>query len=161
VAYSRIAKTLGVSYNSVQHICREGVKPARRLSAKDRLRAKKKQERTLNEEHVNFLTGARTLEVCAGFTLKERARFFHRKFLNKTIAVTSLRKLYLKHGIKRKKVRQEKSSEYRSRADYKYKCRTLSQELDEVRRERRRIIFLDEINFTKLSLPSREWSKKH
>ena len=107
------------------------------------------------------MTGAKTLEECAGYTLKERARFFHRNFLNKTIAITSLRKLYLKHGIKRKKIRQVKSSEYRARADYKYKCRALSQVLDEVRREGRKIIFLDEINFTKLSLPPREWSNKH
>ena len=67
----------------------------------------------------------------------------------------------MKHGVKRKKVRQEKSSEYRSRSDYKYKCRALISELDEVRRERRMIIYLDEINFTKLSLPKLEWSKKH
>ena len=101
------------------------------------------------------------MKAWAGFTLKWRTILFHRKFINKTIAVTSLRKLYLKHGIKRKKIRQEKSSEYRTRADYKGKCQKLARELIKVKHERRMLIFLDEINFTKLSLPGREWSKKN
>ena len=37
--------------------------------------------------------------------MKERAKLFHRKFPNKTIAVTTLRKFYLSNKIKRKKVR--------------------------------------------------------
>jgi len=41
-----------------------------KLSKKDRVRAAKKKERTLTEEHINFLTSAKTLEVWAGFTLK-------------------------------------------------------------------------------------------
>jgi len=72
-----------------------------------------------------------------------------------------LRKLYLKHGVKRKAIRQSKSTEYRSRSDYIGKCLALARELDEVRRERRKILYLDEVNFTKLALPKRDWSKKH
>ena len=70
VSYSRIAKALGISYGSVQHICTEAIKPVVKLTKKDRIRAAKKKERTLTEEHVNFLTSAKTLEMCAGFTLK-------------------------------------------------------------------------------------------
>ena len=44
----------------------------------------------------------------AGFPLKQRAVMFHRMFTDKRIAVTSLRKLYLKNKITQKKVRQEK-----------------------------------------------------
>ena len=44
----------------------------------------------------------------AGKTLKMRTVLFHRQFPDKCIAVTSLRRLYLAHGIRRKKVRQEK-----------------------------------------------------
>ena len=40
--------------------------------------------------------------------VKDRCKLFHRKFPNKRIAVTSLRRLYLQHKIKRKKVKQMK-----------------------------------------------------
>jgi len=33
--------------------------------------------------------------------------------------------------------------------------------MEEVSREKRRLLFLDEVNFTKLSLPKRDWSEKH
>ena len=82
-------------------------------------------------------------------------------FGNKFIAVTSLRRLYLKHGIRRKKIRQVKSTEYRTRADYTEKCAKLWREVRDARQEGRMIIYLDEVNFTKLSLPTREWSKKN
>ena len=49
-----------------------------------------------------------TLKFWAGRTLKERVILFHRKFPNKRIAVTSLRRLYQQKKIKRKVVRQEK-----------------------------------------------------
>lgn len=77
------------------------------------------------------------------------------------IAVTSLRRLYRKHGIKRKKVRQEKSDEYRTRSDYKGKCRKLDRDLIKAKHEGRRVIFCDEICFTKLSLTNRCYSKKN
>jgi transposase len=58
--------------------------------------------------HVNFLRDAETLTKWAGFSLKERAQLFHRAYPSKQIAVTTLRRLYLKNGVKIKKVRQEK-----------------------------------------------------
>jgi len=61
--------------------------------------------RKLDQEHVDFLTSPKTLEIWAGETLRMRTILFHRQFPNKRIAVTSLRRLYLRHGIKRKKVR--------------------------------------------------------
>jgi transposase len=67
----------------------------------------------------------------------------------------------LKHGIRRKKVRHEKSSEYKARADYKHKCRALTADLEKARQESRKLLFLDEVTFTKLALPNREWSKRH
>ena len=59
----------------------------------------------LEQEHIDFLTNKDTLQLWAGKTLKQRTVLFHRMFPNKRIAMNSLRRLYLKHGIKRKKVR--------------------------------------------------------
>ena len=92
------------------------------------------------------------MERWAGFSLKYRTTLFHRTFPEKRIAVTSLRRLYLKQGIKRKKVRQEKYLPPRTQASFKENCQKLRQELNEAREEGRMIIFLDEINFTKRSI---------
>ena len=103
-AYCRIidiSKALSVPYSSVQHICRSALKrisPAKRDT----------ESRRLEQQHLEFLLSQETLRLWAGFTLKQRCKLFHRYFINKKIAVTSLRRLYLKHGIKRKAVRQEK-----------------------------------------------------
>ena len=101
ISYLQIAKALRVPYNTVQHICRYAVEPRRQ--------APRSREFTkLEQHHIDFLTSYETLEEWAGYTLKYRAKLFHRQFTDKRIAVTCLRELYLKHGIKRKKVRQEK-----------------------------------------------------
>ena len=61
--------------------------------------------RKLEQEHVDFLLSEDTLKKWAGFTMKERVILFHRRFMNKKIAITSLRRLYLNNKVKRKKVR--------------------------------------------------------
>ena len=44
----------------------------------------------------------------AGYSLKERCAHFSRQFPDKVICPTQLRRLYLQHGIKKKRVRQTK-----------------------------------------------------
>ena len=100
-AYCRlsvISKALSVPYASVQHICRSALK--RKSHTK-----RDTESRRLEQQHIDFLLSHETLRRWAGFTLKQRCKLFHRQFVNKKIAVTSLRRLYLKHGIKRKAVR--------------------------------------------------------
>ena len=72
----------------------------------------------LDQEHIDFLISPITLERWAGLTMQKRTVFFHRQFTNKRIAVTSLRRLYLRHGIKCKKVRQEKVMPLTARKDF-------------------------------------------
>ena len=97
-AYSTIAQALPISYNQVQHICRRALRPSKTMSG-DRL------VRELGPEHVQFLTSMRTLEQWSGLTMKQRTVLFHRRFPDKRIAITTLRRLYLRHGIRCKKVR--------------------------------------------------------
>ena len=89
-------------YNQVQHICRKAVQGERPVTSEQRVRR-------LGPEHVAFLTSMHTLEQWAGLTMRQRAVLFHRRFPDKRIAVTSLRRLYLRHGIRCKKVRLEKT----------------------------------------------------
>ena len=62
--------------------------------------------RVLDECHISFLTDPKTLEEWAGKIGRERCVLFHRRFPNKRLALTTLRRIYAKHKIKRKKVRQ-------------------------------------------------------
>ena len=80
--------------------------------------APEKQVRKLEEEHVAFLLNERVLEQWAGKTMKERTVLFHRRFPDKRIAVTSLRRLYVKHKVRRKRVRHEKVLPPGLRAQY-------------------------------------------
>jgi len=154
-AYSTIAKGLRMAtYNQVQHICRTALKPSKPLSG-DKL------VRKLGPEHVQFLTSLHTLEQWSGMTMKQRTILFHRSFTDKRIAITTLRRLYLRHGIRCKKVRLEKSMTQRVRRNFVQNCMNLLAEMEQVKREGRILVFADETLFTKRAIKLREWSAKN
>jgi hypothetical protein len=93
--------------------------------------------------------------------MKERCKLFHRKFPNKRIAVTSLRRLYLKNKVKRKKVRQEKYLPDKFKLKYEDERRRLLDELAKAKSQKRKLIFLDEVSFTKLAIQRLDWSQKN
>jgi len=143
-----------MQYNQVQHICRTALKPIKTLSG-DKL------VRKLGPMHLNFLTSMHTLEQWSGLTMKQRTVLFHRKFTDKRIAVTSLRRLYLRHGIRCKKVRMVKTMTQRVRRNFVQNCQNLLAEMEKANFEGRILAFADEICFTKRSLKLREWSNKN
>ena len=79
----------------------------------------------------------------------------------KRLAVTSLRRLYLKHGVKMKKVRQEKMMPMSQWKNFDEDRSEVVDKLQEARKEGRKVIFLDEICFTKRSFLGTCWSKKY
>ena len=117
-SYKVIAGVLNLTWHEVQHICRKALQPAKILTPEKRVRM-------LDQLHIDYLLNQRTLEQWSGLTMKERTIRFHRLFTDKRIAVTSLRRLYHNHGIKRKKVRQEKPMAGTLRADFKNNCQQL------------------------------------
>lgn len=152
--YKTISKCLNLTEYEIQHICRKALKTVKAPSAKQK-------ERKLDQKHIDFLLSPKTLEQWAGLTMKERQVRFHRWFQNKRIAITSLRRLYLKNGVRRKKVRQEKYLPNTTRQNYVQICQNVVQQIDQAKKEGRRLIYLDEINFTKLAIKLREWSAKN
>jgi len=110
---------------------------------------------------VAFLTSMHTLEQWAGLTMKQRTVLFHRRFPDKRIAITTLRRLYLRHGIRRKKVRLEKTMAQRTRRNFAQNCQRLLEEMAQAEREDRLLVFADEILFTKRALKLREWSARN
>jgi transposase len=154
VTYSTIAQGLHMTYNQVQHICRTALRPTKTLSGY-------KLVRKLDQVHVNFLTSLYTLEQWAGLTMKQRTVLFHRRFTDKRIAVTSLRRLYLRHGIRCKKVRLAKTMTQRVRRNFVQSCQRLLSEMEQAEHEGCVLVFADEICFTKRSIRLREWSSKN
>ena len=110
----------------------------------------------LGSDHISFLTADNTLERWAGKTLKERCALFHRQFTNKRIAVTTLRRLYLRHKIKRKKVRQQKHLPDNYRANFARRCGHVLEQLKRVKEQGLPVAYADEICFTKLAIQSKE-----
>ena len=127
-SYRTIAAALNLTQNEVQHICRKALQPQRTLTSKQLVQK-------LDQEHIDFLISPITLEKWAGLTMKKRTVFFHRQFTNKRIAVTSLRKLYLRHGIKCKKVRQEKVIPFHARKDFTQNCRNLIEHIEQAKEQ--------------------------
>ena len=101
LSYRVISNTLNLTSNEVQYICQKSLKKVKKIS-------QKKMLYKLDQQHVDYLLNHRTLELWAGYTMKRRVMLFHRTFTDKRVSITGLRRLYLKNGIKRKKVRQEK-----------------------------------------------------
>ena len=112
--------------------------------------------RRLGQEHVTFLTSMHTLEQWAGLTMRQRAVLFHRRFTDKRIAITTLRRLYLRHGSRRKKVRLEKTMTQRVRRNFAQNCQSLQAEMEQAEREGRLLVFADETLFTKRAIKQRE-----
>ena len=117
--------------------------------------------RKLGPKHLEFLTSLHTLEQWSGMTMKQRTILFHRRFTDKRIAVTSLRRLYLRHGIRCKKVRLEKSMTQRVRRNFVQNCKDLLAEMEQAEREGRILVFADETLFTKRAIKQFEWSAKN
>ena len=86
-----------------------------------------------------------------GINTKATNSTFSQTVPNKRIAVTTLRRLYLKNGIKRKKVRQEKYKPEHILRTFNNKRRECIGTLLKAEAENRKLIFLDEICFTKRS----------
>ena len=117
--------------------------------------------RKLGPEHLHFLIDMHTLEQWSGLTMKQRTVLFHRRFTDKRIAVTSLRRLYLRHGIRCKKIRLEKTMSQRVRRHFVQHCQDLLAEMEQAKRDGCTIVFADETLFTKRALKQREWSAKN
>ena len=93
--------------------------------------------------------------------LKMRTFLFHRIYTDKRISITSLRRLYIKNKVKRKQVRKEKSLPPHIEADFQPRCNNLLTQITVNKRAGFKIIYLDEILFSKSSIRLRDWSAKN
>ena len=116
--------------------------------------------RILKENHVKFLLSKDTLNEWAGLTMKERIEFFSLKYPKKKISVSRLRRLYLRHGVRRKEVKQEKLMSNFAKKNYEKDLKEIMDMMSQAKIENVPLLFLDEVAFTKRTFLTKTWSPR-
>ena len=91
----------------------------------------------------------------------ERAKLFHRQFPDKRIKPRSLLSVYSKHRIHRKMVRMIKIQEDSKMEEYEVLRSIAREQLQEKFNRKIKVIFCDEVVFTKKTCQLREYSNKY
>ena len=60
------------------------------------------------QQHISYLVSPSTLQESAHLSLAERAQMFHRRFGEKKISPSTIRRIYLKHKIRFKNIKRGK-----------------------------------------------------
>lgn len=130
----------------MQHICKQALKK------KTTVPKVRFPFHRLDQEHYDFLTDEQTLERQAGMTLKERCEIFEERFSPKKLCATTLRRIYLKNYITLKSIKELKPIDRNKASAYHEQKVKLLSGMEKAEQERRKIIYLDEITFTKKAL---------
>ena len=117
-SYGSIGKVVGLSSTTVRKLCLQCIskrqthdtlprQPSKRIQSRSII--KRKYFGVLSQENIEFLTSQSTLKKQVGLSLIERAAIFHNTFPLVKITGNMLQKLYKRHGIKRKTIREVKT----------------------------------------------------
>jgi hypothetical protein len=157
--YASISRNLKMPYSTVRMACVQSVG----LSTTIASRRKKRRAKPVlpNEEQIDFLVSNATLGLWAGYSLLERAALFHRRFADCKITPSTLRAVYHKFGIKKKKVVLVKRTAPLANQRWPTTERDIVRQIEASDREGRILIFCDEVMFTKHTNQARDWSRMH
>ena len=86
---------------------------------------------------------------------------FHRRFIEKKIAPWTIRNIYRKHGITKKKVVLVKKPASISKQRYPTTEAAVLQKIEASNKEGRIMLYTDEVMFTKHTNQGRDWSRMH
>ena len=86
---------------------------------------------------------------------------FHRKYPNKKISESGLRRLYLSNGIRQKQIKAEKRLSNRTISTFEFQKQEILKKLREAKQNGIPVLFCDEIAFTKRSLLMKTWSPRN
>ena len=114
----------------------------------------------LDKEHEDFLIRQDTLVRWAGKTLQERAKLFHRAYPNKIITANALQCLYKSAKVSRKLIRISKVMPLAISMDFVRLHAELSKTMKRALKTGHRIVFLDEVCFTRSTMQARAYSAK-
>ena len=91
----------------------------------------------------------------------DRVILFHRKYPNKKISESDLRRLYLSNGIRQKQIKAEKRLSNRTISTFEFQKQEILKKLREAKQNGIPVLFCDEIAFTKRSLLMKTWSPRN
>ena len=117
-SYVSVGQVVGLSSTTVRKLCLQCInrkirldtlprQPSKRIQGKNI--AKRKYFGVVTREHIQFLTSQTTLKKQVGLSLEQRAALFHESFPLVKITRSMLQKIYKRHGIKRKAIREVKT----------------------------------------------------
>ena len=149
-----IAKHLNITYVQTRRVCDRSQFVPKKKRKKDHT------DRKLEEEHVAFLVDPRTLQQWAGKSLVERCVLFHRKFPNKRVSAMKLCRMYRQHHISRKVVKRYKGVSVNKWEQYLEWQEESWNALKLARKNNQRILFVDELVFTKQTIPRLDYASK-
>ena len=92
-------------------------------------------------------------------SLEKRAEDYMREFPGKKICSTTLRSIYVKHKIRRKRIRNTKVNNPQLKLKIKRQSKYMAEELQKFKDRGFRLVFLDETMVTKSTIPKVEWSR--
>ena len=109
-------------------------------------------------EHQSWLTSTHVLRLQAHLSLAQRCARFHRQYPEMRISVNKIREIYKKHMVRRKVLQEQKlvTRPHLERIDAE--ARRAHQELRDYVIRGFSIVYLDEVCFTKTTLPTLCWS---
>lgn len=115
---------------------------------------------SLDQDHIKFLASESTLLAWVTKSIKERCVLFHRQYPDKFIKPWRLRAIYRANLIKKKVIRTTKMPQRALEDRFETKKNEMRLRLKSSIKKKLKIIWLDEIMFTRTSNLTHEWSKR-
>jgi hypothetical protein len=101
------------------------------------------------------------LKRWAGIPLTERTVLFSKQFPDKIISAVAIWRLYRKHGVKLKLVRLNKTTPPPRLHNFEVQRLKVLELLAQAKRENRRMVYLDEVLFTKRTFLTRSYTGRN
>jgi transposase len=104
------------------------------------------------------LVSPSTLQESAHLSLAERAQLFHRRFGEKKISPSTIRRIYLKHKIRFKNIKRGKREIDFTEPHYRSLFNRMHSLLKQMRESNTQVIYLDETMFTFSTFRAKGWA---
>ena len=101
--YQSIAKVINKTVTNVIEIIKFAIK-----SYNYNFEIGPPSRKKFTQQHIGYLVSPSTLQKQAHLSLAERAQLFHRRFGEKKISPSTIRRIYLKHKIRFKNIKRGK-----------------------------------------------------
>jgi transposase len=115
----------------------------------------------LTNAHTDYLTSQATVDAWAGYSLDERASLFMKQFPGQPMTGGRLWHLYHRQGIRFKVVKSVKEAPPHRAVLIPAQCRAALAELRRAQAEDRKIIWIDEVMFTKHTNMKSDWNARY